>query len=79
MKIQIVGSGCAKCKTLEANAREAVAKTGVDAEIIKITDVVQIAQMGVMSTPALAIDGEIRSVGKVLSVDQIAAQLKGAK
>jgi len=79
VKIQIVGSGCAKCKTLEANAREAVAKTGVDAEIIKITDVVQIAQMGVMSTPALAIDGEIRSVGKVLSVDQIAAQLKGAK
>ena len=79
MKIQIVGSGCAKCKTLEANAREAVAKTGVDAEIIKITDVVQIAQMGVMSTPALAIDGEIRSVGKVLSVDQIAAQLKDAK
>jgi len=74
MKIQVLGTGCAKCKTLEANAREAVAKTGVDAEIVKITDVEKIIEMGVMSTPALAIDGEIRSVGKVLSVDQIAAQ-----
>lgn len=79
MKIQVLGTGCAKCKTLEANAREAVAKTGVDAEIVKITDVEKIIEMGVMITPALAIDGEIRSVGKVLSVDQIAAQLKGEK
>ena len=79
MKIQVLGTGCAKCKTLEANAREAVAKMGVDAEVVKITDVEQIIGMGVMMTPALAIDGEIRSVGKVLSVDQIAAQLKGKK
>ena len=79
MKIQVLGTGCAKCKTLEANAREAVAKMKVDAEIEKVTDVQKIIEMGVMATPALAIDGEIRSVGKVLSVDQIAAQLKGAK
>jgi len=79
MKIQVLGTGCAKCKTLEANVREAIVKTGVCAEIEKITDVEKIIGMGVMLTPALAIDGEIRSVGKVLSVDQIAAQLKGAK
>ncbi len=74
MKIQILGTGCPKCKQLEANAREAVAAKGVEAEIEKITDIDQIMEMGVMMTPALVIDGEVRSVGKVLTVDQIAAQ-----
>lgn len=76
MKIQILGSGCAKCRQLEANAREAVAKTGTEAEIEKVADSDEIMNMGVMMTPALIIDGEVRSVGKVLTVDQIAAQLK---
>ena len=74
MKIQILGTGCPKCKQLEANAREAVAAKGVEAEIEKVTDIDQIMEMGVMMTPALVIDGEVRSVGKVLTVDQIAAQ-----
>jgi len=74
MKIQILGTGCPKCKQLEANAREAVAAKGVEAEIEKITDIDQIMEMGVMMTPALVIDGEVRSVGKVLTVDQVAAQ-----
>lgn len=77
MKLQILGTGCPKCKQLEANAREAVAAKGMEAEIEKITDIDQIMEMGVMMTPALVIDGEVRSVGKVLTVDQIAAQLKG--
>ncbi len=75
MKIQILGTGCAKCRQLEVNAREAVANKGVEAEIEKVTEIDQIMEMGVMMTPALVIDGEVRSVGKVLSVDQISAQL----
>ncbi len=75
MKIQILGTGCPKCKQLEANAREAVAKKGVAAEIEKVTNIDEIMEMGVMMTPALVIDGEVKSVGKVLSPDQIAAQL----
>lgn len=79
MKIQILGTGCPKCRQLEANAREAVAAKGVEAEIEKVTDIDRIMEMGVMMTPALVIDGEVRSVGKVLTIDQIAAQLKGGK
>jgi small redox-active disulfide protein 2 len=79
MKIQILGTGCPKCKQLEANAREAVTKMGVEAEIAKVTDIDEIMNMGVMMTPALVIDGEVRSVGKVLTVDQIAAQFTGGK
>lgn len=75
MKIQILGTGCPKCKQLEENAREAVTAKGVTAEIEKVTDIDQIMEMGVMMTPALVIDGEVRSVGKLLTVDQIAAQL----
>lgn len=77
MKIQILGSGCSKCKQLENNAREAVEKMNVDAVIEKVTDIDTIMEMGVMMTPAMVIDGEIKSVGKVLTVDQISAQLKG--
>ncbi len=76
MKIQILGSGCTKCKTLEANAREAVASAGIDAVIEKVTNIDEIMEMGVMMTPALVIDGEVKSVGKVLSVAQIEAQWK---
>lgn len=79
MLIQILGTGCPKCKQLEANAREAVAKAGIEAEIEKVTDIDEIMNMGVMMTPALVIDGEVKSVGKVLTVDQIAAEIQGGK
>ncbi len=79
MKIQILGSGCAKCKLLEQHAREAVTEMGIPAEIEKITDIDAIMEMGVMMTPALAIDGQIKSVGRVLTKDQVAAYLSGAK
>lgn len=75
MKIQILGTGCPKCRQLEANAREAVAQKGAAAEIEKVTDIDQIMEMGVMITPALVIDGEVKSVGKVLTPEQISAQL----
>ncbi len=79
MKVQILGSGCPKCKALEANAREAVTELGVQAEVEKVTDIEAIMAMGVMMTPALAIDGEVKSVGRVLTKDQISGFLKGEK
>jgi small redox-active disulfide protein 2 len=71
MKIQILGAGCPKCKMLEKSAREAVAELGIDAEVEKITDLDEIMNMGVMMTPALAVDGEVKSSGKVLQKDKI--------
>ena len=71
MKIQILGSGCPKCKQLEANAREAIAKAGIEAEVEKVSDIDKIMEMGVMMTPALAVDGEVKGVGKLLGVEQI--------
>ena len=79
MKVQILGSGCAKCKLLEQHAREAVAELGMEAEVIKVQDIETIMGMGVMSTPALAIDGIVKSVGRALTKDQVIAHLKGGK
>jgi small redox-active disulfide protein 2 len=69
--IQILGTGCPKCKKLEENARQAVKETGFEYEIVKVTDINTIMNMGIMMTPALAIDGAVKSSGKVLSVDEI--------
>ena len=76
MKIQILGSGCTKCKMLEEKAREAVAEMGIEAEVVKITDMDEILNMGVMMTPALAIDDDVKTIGKVLSKDQVIALIK---
>jgi small redox-active disulfide protein 2 len=70
-KLQILGTGCPKCKTLTENAKKAVENKGADYEIVKIEDLTEIMSMGVMMTPALAIDGEVKSVGKVLSPEEI--------
>jgi len=71
MKIQILGTGCAKCKTLMENAQKAVSEMGIDAEFEKIEDIQKIIQYGVMTTPALAIDGKVKFAGKVASSDDI--------
>jgi small redox-active disulfide protein 2 len=71
MKIQVLGSGCAKCKILEEKVREAVSELGIDAEVVKVTDMDEIINMGVMMTPALAIDDDVKTVGKVLTTDQV--------
>lgn len=76
MKVQILGIGCPKCKQLAANAEQAIRETGVDAEVEKITSITEIAKFGVMMTPGLVIDGEVKSVGKVLSPAEIAQMLK---
>ena len=73
--IQILGTGCAKCEKLKHNAEEAVTQSGVEATVEKITDINEITSFGVMMTPALAIDGEVKLVGKVPSPDEIAKLL----
>ena len=75
VKIEVLGSGCANCKALEANAREAVAMAGVQAEVVKVTDYADIAARGVMSTPGLVIDGEVRSSGRIPTAGDIAEWL----
>ena len=69
--LQVLGPGCPRCRTLAENARLATAQLGINADIDKITDMNVITGFGVMMTPALVIDGEVKSVGKVLSPDQI--------
>ena len=74
--IEVLGPGCANCQRLERVAGEAVAVTGVSAEIRHITDYAEIAQRGIMSTPGLVIDGVVRSYGRVPSVDEVAGWLR---
>jgi small redox-active disulfide protein 2 len=69
--IAILGTGCAKCMKLAENAEAAARAAGVEFEIKKVQDIKEIMNYGVMITPALAIDGEVKSVGKVLSVEDI--------
>lgn len=71
MKIQILGTGCPKCKQLMANVEQAVKQAGIDAEIEKVDNIAEIMKFGIMTTPGLAIDGEVKSAGKVLSSEEI--------
>jgi small redox-active disulfide protein 2 len=71
MKIQILGTGCPKCKQLAVNAQAAIDSSGLEAEIEKVTDINEIMGFGVMMTPALAIDGAVKSTGKVLGAEEI--------
>ena len=73
--VQVLGPGCAKCEKLKHNAEEAVKQSGVEATVEKITDINVITGFGVMMTPALAIDGEVKVVGKVPSPEEIAKLL----
>lgn len=71
MKIEILGTGCPKCKQLTANTEAAVKELNLQAEIVKVTDIDQITGYGVMMTPAIVVDGEIVSSGKLLNKDEI--------
>jgi len=70
-KLQILGTGCPKCKALAANTEAAAESLGIEYELIKVTELNQIMKFGVMMTPALAVDGEVKSYGKVLTSDEI--------
>jgi len=76
MKIEILGTGCAKCKTLYENTRKALAESGKSAEVVKVEDIPSIMKYGVMSTPALVIDGKVEFSGKVASVAEIMGMLR---
>lgn len=75
MRIQVLGTGCAKCKTLTANAEAAVRELGLDAKVEKVEDVREIMKFGVMTTPALVLDGKVKVVGKVLPSNAIKEML----
>ncbi len=73
MDIKVLGPGCPKCKQTEQNVRDAVAETGVDATVEKVTDVLEIAGYGVFGTPAVIIDGKVKCVGKIPSKEDVKA------
>jgi len=75
-KIQILGTGCPKCKKLAENAEIAAKALGIEYEIEKVTDINEIMKFGVVMTPALAVDGEVKLVGKMLSPDEIKGLLQ---
>ena len=70
-KLQILGTGCPKCQKLAANTEAAAKALGIEYELIKVTDINEIMKFGVMMTPALAVDGEVKVTGKVPEPDAI--------
>jgi small redox-active disulfide protein 2 len=76
MKIEIYGTGCSKCKTLFKNTQKALATLDLKADLIKVEDINQISRAGILFTPALSINGEIKSSGKVLSPEDIVKLLQ---
>jgi len=79
MEIKVLGSGCPNCKVLEKNVNLALEKSGINAKIIKVTDIAKIMEYGIMSTPALVINEEVISYGKVNDVNEIIDFLKSNK
>ncbi|MCE5283601.1 MAG: thioredoxin family protein [Deltaproteobacteria bacterium] len=79
MEIKILGPGCANCQKVEQLVREAVAEAGVEADIGKVNDIMKIAQYGVFGTPAVVVDGQVKSVGKIPRKDEILAWIGAGK
>ncbi|MBK5210960.1 MAG: TM0996/MTH895 family glutaredoxin-like protein [Coriobacteriia bacterium] len=75
MEIKVLGTGCSKCKKLEAVVQEVIAKTGMTAQVLKVTDIQEIMSFGVMSTPALVIDEKLVLAGRVPSYDEVVTLL----
>ncbi|MBU2701325.1 small redox-active disulfide protein 2 [Sporomusaceae bacterium BoRhaA] len=76
MKIEILGMGCQKCNALDNAAKQAAKELGIDAEFAKVEDIKEIMKYGVMTTPALVVDGVVKVAGKVPGKDEIKAMLK---
>ena len=76
MEIKVLGPGCPKCEATEKVVKEVVAEAGVDAQIEKVTDVMEIAKHGVFMTPSVVIDGEVKCVGKIPKKDEIKVWVK---
>ncbi|MGD9034459.1 MAG: thioredoxin family protein [Desulfobacteraceae bacterium] len=71
MKIEVLGTGCTTCNTAEAIVKEAVAKSGVEVQVIKVSDRTEIAKAGVLMTPAVIVDGQVKLVGKVPQIEDV--------
>ena len=78
MRIEVLGTGCPKCEKTLANAKKAVEELGLDAEVVKVYKLGEITARGVVMTPALAVDGEVKVSGKVPSVEEIKRMLQDA-
>ncbi|MFO7769312.1 MAG: thioredoxin family protein [bacterium] len=78
IKIQVVGAGCANCRKLEEVCRQVVAENAVEAEVEKVTDISRFADLGIMVTPGLVIDGEVKASGKVPQKEQISTWVMNA-
>ncbi len=76
VKIEVLGTGCAKCKSLLKNVEKAVAELGIQAEIVKVDSIQEIMNRGVMMTPALYVDGESKMVGRTATVEEVKKILK---
>ena len=79
MEVKVLGTGCVKCQSLEKLVAEAIAETGIDVQLEKVSDIKQIVSYGVMSTPALVINGQVKTTGKVPSKDRIKELLLSEK
>ena len=71
MEIKVLGPGCPKCEATKKHVEEAVTESGLEADITKVTDTMEIAKHGVFGTPAVVVDGEVKSVGKIPTKDEI--------
>ena len=78
MKIEVLGTGCPKCQATVRNAEQAIKELGIQAELVKVEDLAEITARGVMVTPALAIDGEIKCSGRIPTVEEIKSWLERA-
>jgi small redox-active disulfide protein 2 len=76
MEIKVLGPGCPRCQQTEKNVKDALAEAGVDAKVDKVTNVLEIARYGVFGTPAVVVDGQVKSVGKIPTKDEIKKWIK---
>jgi len=71
VKVQIYGTGCSSCNRLESLAKQVIKEMGVNAEVVKVSDIGEIVEAGIMTTPGFAVEGEVKSMGRVPSADEI--------
>lgn len=76
MKVQIYGVGCARCTMLEKAAKQAIKEMGVNVEVVKVNDMIDIIEAGILATPGFAVEGEVKSMGRVPSQDEIKNWIK---
>ena len=79
MKVQILGTGCPKCRLLAQRTEQAAREAGLDVELVKVTDIAEILDFGILSTPGLAVDGQVKLSGKVPTVADLKLLLQGGE